>query len=276
MSQVWLITGCSSGFGRTLAEAALAAGHSVALTARRPDQLAELAANYPDTAAAFSLDVTDVASVDAAIAGAVERFGRLDVLVNNAGYGLLAALEETTDEQLRRNLETNLVGPLRVMRAALPVFRKQGGGRILNLSAAAAITNYAGFGVYGAAKAALEAASEAVAAEAGPFGVKVTCVVPGPFRTDFIRRSLDRGASMPEYAGTVGRFAAMLGKIDGKQVGDPAKAAQAMLAVAAAPNPPARLVLGKYAHDKQERKLAAVRAELDAWAAVGKPTDFTS
>ncbi len=276
MSQVWLITGCSSGFGRTLAEAALAAGHSVALTARQPDQLAELVAKHPETAAAFPLDVTDLTSVDAAIAGAVERFGRLDVLVNNAGYGLLAALEETTDEQLRRNLETNLVGPLRLMRAVLPIFRKQGGGRILNMSAAAAITNYAGFGVYGAGKAALEAASEAVAAEAGPFGVKVTCVVPGPFRTDFIARSLDRATAMPEYAGTVGRFGTMLGRIDGKQAGDPAKAAAAMLAVAAAPNPPARLVLGKYAYDKFDKKLAAVRADLDAWAAVGKPTDFTS
>jgi NAD(P)-dependent dehydrogenase (short-subunit alcohol dehydrogenase family) len=274
MSQVWLITGCSSGFGRTLAEAALAAGHSVALTARKPDQLAELAAKYPDTAAAFPLDVTDAASVSAAISGAVERFGRLDVLVNNAGYGLLAALEETTDEQLRRNLETNLVGPLRVMRAALPVFRKQGGGRILNLSAVAGFSNELGFSVYGGAKAALEAASDAVAGEAGPFGVRVTCVVPGPFRTDFIGRSLDRGQSMPEYAGTVGKFAGFLGKIDGKQPGDPAKAAAAILKVAADPNPPARLVLGKYAHDKYEKKLAAMRAELDAWVAVGKPTDF--
>jgi NAD(P)-dependent dehydrogenase (short-subunit alcohol dehydrogenase family) len=142
------------------------------------------------------------------------------------------------------------------------------------MSAAAAVSNYAGFGVYGGAKAALESVSEAVAAEAGPFGVKVTCVVPGPFRTDFIARSLDRGPADSAYAGTVGKFGTLLGKIDGKQTGDPAKAAAVILKVAADPNPPARLLLGKYAHDKCEKKLAAQKAELDAWAAVGKPTDF--
>jgi NAD(P)-dependent dehydrogenase (short-subunit alcohol dehydrogenase family) len=272
---VWLITGSSTGFGRTIAEQALKQGHWVVLTARKPEALADLVALYPDTAKAVALDVTEPAQARAAIAEAVKTFGRIDVLVNNAGYGLLGALEELTDDQIRRNLETNLIGPLNVMRAAIPQFREQKSGHIINITAIAAFHNEVGFSVYGGAKAALEAASESVKGELAPFGVKVTLVVPGPFRTDFIGRSLERVAEpMPEYLGTVGTFGATLNRINGRQPGDPVKAAEAILEITRAEKPPFRLVLGNYATTKFHKKLKALGEELEQWEAVGKPTDF--
>jgi NAD(P)-dependent dehydrogenase (short-subunit alcohol dehydrogenase family) len=275
-SLVWLITGCSSGLGRALASAALARGDRVAATARQPAALAELAAAYPDTCRTFALDVTDPAQVNAAVADTLATFGRLDVLVNNAGYGLVGALEECSEAQIARNFEVNCFGALRVIRAALPQFRAQKGGHVICISAAAAIANYAGFSVYGAAKRALEGAAEALALEGRTFGLKVTLVQPGPFRTDFIARSLDRAATpLPDYEATSGKFARFLGTMDGKQPGDPARAAAAIIATVTADRPPLRLVLGPYATDKVRRTLTASQRELDAWAPVGGPTDFT-
>lgn len=277
--KTWFITGASSGFGRSLALALLQEGEQVALTARDEDKLADLVDDFPLQARAWTLDVTKPATIERALAEARAHFGRLDVVVSNAGYGLLGALEECSDEQIVRNIETNLLGPLRVMRAALPGFRAQGGGHFINLGAAASVSNYAGFAVYGGAKAGMELASEAVAAEGAGCGVKVTVVIPGPFRTDFISRSLDRAESsppVPEYTATVGRFASFLAKVDGRQPGDPAAAARAIMAVAAAEKPPFRLVLGHYAYQKYRKHLDKVRAELDAWESVGLETDFAS
>ena len=201
--RTWFITGASTGFGRALAAAVIAHGDQVAVTARDLSKVEDFVQDYPLQAKAYALDVTKPESIKAALAEAQRDFGKLDVVVNNAGYGLIGALEECSDEQMLRNIETNLTGPLRVMRAALPLFRAQRGGHFVNLGAAAAISNYAGFCVYGGAKAGLELASEAVAAEAGTFGVKVTVVIPGPFRTGFISRSLDRGAEpVAEYGAT--------------------------------------------------------------------------
>lgn len=273
--RVWLITGCSSGFGRALAERVLARGHRLLATARNPESLAALAAQYPESCRTFALDVTNPAQVKSTVAAAAATFGQLDVVVNNAGYGLIGALEECDDEQIWRNFNTNLFGALRVIRAALPILRAQKRGHIINLSAAAAISNYAGFSIYGGAKWALEGVSESLALELRTLGIKVTLVEPGPFRTDFIRRSLDRGAQpIADYEASSGKFAAFLEKMDGAQPGDPDQAAEAIIKITEADRPPLRLVLGKYATDKALRNLESRRREIEAWKEVGLPTDF--
>jgi NAD(P)-dependent dehydrogenase (short-subunit alcohol dehydrogenase family) len=265
--KTWFLTGCSSGLGRSLAVAALAAGHRVVATARDPSTLADLAG---DACRTLPLDVTDPASVRAAVAAA----GPFDVLVNNAGRGLLGAVEECDDAEVRANFETNLFGPLAVIREALPMFRAQRSGHVFNVSAAAAIANYPGMGAYGAAKAALEFLSESLRLELAPLGVRVTVVEPGPFRTDFVGRSLDRAArTLPDYDGTAGRFARLVGGMHGKQPGDPAKAARAILAAAEAEAPPMRLVLGKYANDKARRRAAERERERTDWEGVALPTE---
>lgn len=271
---VWLITGCSSGLGRALATRVLAHGHRVVATARQPASLAELAAMYPERCRRLALDVTSPGQVAAVVAQAAEAFGRLDVVVNNAGYGLVGALEELSEEQIHRNFEANFFGALRVIRAALPILRAQGRGHFVNISAAAAIANYAGFSVYGATKNALEAVSESLAAEVKPLGLRVTIVQPGPFRTDFIARSLEAAANtIPAYETTSGKFRRFLATMDGKQPGDPARAAEAIIAAVMAEQPPLRLVLGKYAIEKTRRTFATATRELDTWAGVGLATE---
>jgi len=270
-----LVTGVSSGFGRALVEQILAAGDRVIGTARKPETLADLVSRAPDQLQVLALDVADPVQVRAVVTEAAGIWGRLDVVVNNAGYGLVGALEEYTEAQIERNLATNLMGPLYVMRAVLPLFRAQKSGHFVNLSAAAAISNYAGFSVYGGAKAGLEMVSESVRAETAPLGIKVTLVEPGPFRTDFIGRSLERGAErLPDYDGTSGKFLGFLERINGRQPGDPDRAAAAIVKVVQEPNPPFRLVLGNYAIGKTRRMLAARGAELDTWEAAGMPMDF--
>ena len=274
-SRVWLITGCSSGFGRALVSALLSRGQRVIATARRPGSLAELAARYPETCRTLTLDVTDAAQVKAAVAEGAAVFGRIDVVVNNAGGGLIGAFEELGAEQIVRNFSVNFFGALEVIRAALPILRAQASGHIVNISAAAVISNYAGFSIYGATKWALEGVSESLAAELKPLGIKVTIVQPGPFRTGFIARSLERAANrIADYDRTSGKFQRLLESMDGKQPGDPAKAAEAIIAAVESDAPPLRLVLGKYANDKVRKKLADVERERAAWEHIGLPTDF--
>jgi NAD(P)-dependent dehydrogenase (short-subunit alcohol dehydrogenase family) len=276
-SRVWLITGCSSGLGAALAAAVLARGQRVVATARNVDALGELAAQFPDTCRALALDVTDAAQVKSVVAQAVAEFGRLDVVVNNAGYGLIGAFEELGAQQVARNFDTNFFGALEVIRAALPALRAQGSGHIVNISAAAVISNYAGFSIYGATKWALEGVSESLAAELKPLGIKVTIVQPGPFRTDFIARSLERADNhIADYDRTSGKFARFLDTMSGKQPGDPAKAAEAIIAALESETPPLRLILGKYANDKTRKKLADAERERAAWEPVGAPTDFSA
>ena len=269
-----LITGASTGFGRALATEALNRGHQVALAVRNPENVAELVAKFPGRAHPIRFELTKPADAERAVRETVEQFGSLDVLVNNAGYGLLAALEESTDEQLARNLETNFTGPFRLIRAALPVMRGQKSGHIITLSAIAAYANHPGFAVYGGAKAALDAACDAAAQETAALGIKFTQVIPGPFRTDFIGRSLDHATRLPDYEGTVGKFGGFLSKMEGKQPGDPAKAAAAILDLMDAEKPPFRFVLGNYGTTTFARKLASMEAELNAWKEKGLPTDF--
>jgi len=273
--KTWLITGCSSGFGRDLAEKVLARGDRLVATARDPDQLREFKEHHPDACWILPLDLSDNTSLAPALQNILQLIPRIDVLVNNAGYGLLGSLENCSDEQIRRNFEVNFFGSLSLIRAILPLMRQQKYGHIINMSAAAAIGNYAGFSVYGATKFALEGLSEGLAAELKPLGIKVTLVQPGPFRTAFIARSLDRAPDcFPEYQATVGKFGSFLEKMDGQQPGDPAKAADAILKVVDSENPPLRLVLGKYATDKVERTCKARLRELETWKEIGLPTDF--
>jgi NAD(P)-dependent dehydrogenase (short-subunit alcohol dehydrogenase family) len=272
--KVWLITGCSSGLGRALAEHVLERGGRVAATARDAGALAGLAALWPETCLTLNLDVTDPEQVRAAVAECVRVFGRLDVLINNAGYGLVGAVEEVSEAQIRRNFEVNFFGALAVVRAALPYFREAKSGHIVNISAAAAISNYPGFGIYGAAKCALEGLSESLAAEGRAFGVKVTVVQPGPFRTDFISRSLEHAeTALPAYEGSAGKFGKFIAGMDGKQPGDPVLAARAICEAVDAERPPLRLVLGKYACEKVRRGLGQRESELKTWEAVGLSAD---
>ena len=275
-SPVWLITGCSSGLGRALAARVLARGHRLIATARQPETLDELVAADPSRCRALALDVADASQVAPVVAQAAAIFGRLDVVVNNAGYGLVGAVEEYDEAQITRNFETNFFGALRVIRAALPILRAQRRGHFVNISAAAVIANYAGFSIYGATKWALEGLSESLAAEVRPLGLKVTIVQPGPFRTEFISRSLERAsAAIPDYEASSGKFRRFLETMNGRQPGDPAKAADAIIAAVESDNPPLRLVLGKYAIDKTRRKLGSAARELDAGSAAGAATDFT-
>jgi NAD(P)-dependent dehydrogenase (short-subunit alcohol dehydrogenase family) len=269
-----LITGASTGFGRSLATEALNRGHQVALAVRTPESVADLVAAHPGKAHAIRFDLTKPADAERAVQETVEQFGSLDVLINNAGYGLLAALEETTDDQLTRNLETNFTGPFRLIRAALPVMRAQKSGRVISLSAIAAYANHPGFAVYAGAKAALDAACDAAAQETAAFGIKFTQVIPGPYRTDFIGRSLDHAERLAEYAATVGKFGAYLTKVNGKQPGDPVAASRLILDLITEEKPPFRLVIGHYATSMMTKKLASSSAELEAWKERGLATDF--
>jgi len=251
--------------GRALAEKVLETGATVAATARTLTALDDLKAQYPDKCLPLQLDVTDRTQCMDVVQALVAETKRLDVLVNNAGYGLIGSLEESTDEQIERNFATLVFGAVRLIRAALPTFRAQRSGRIINISAAAAIANYAGFSIYGGAKYALEGVSEALAAEVKPLGIRVSLVQLGPFRTEFISRSMEKTAStIGDYAGTVGKFAAFLQTMEGQQPGDPAKAASAILRLSEMENPPLRLSLGKYAVEKVERVLKARQREWEA------------
>jgi NAD(P)-dependent dehydrogenase (short-subunit alcohol dehydrogenase family) len=273
-NRVWLITGCSSGLGRALAEAVLERGDRVLATARRVERLGELVLRWPGQCEVAALDLQDAAQIGAVAEVLRAKFGRLDVLVNNAGVGLVGSLEAVSGEQVERNFAVNCLGPLQLTRAVLPLFRAQKSGQVVNVSAAAAISNYAGFGVYGAAKAALEGWSEALALEGRAFGLRVTLVQPGPFRTEFIGRSMERvAAELPEYAGSAGKFASFLTAMDGKQAGDPALAARAILAVVDSERPPLRLILGKYAVEKSRRGWVQREAELKQWEAVSLSAD---
>jgi NAD(P)-dependent dehydrogenase (short-subunit alcohol dehydrogenase family) len=274
-SRTWFITGCSSGFGRSIAEAALLAGDHVIATARRQEDLEMLEHVGAGRCQGLALNITDADQVRSVLNTAVQMTSKIDVCVNNAGYGLIGAIEECSDEQIRRNFETNFFGTLNVIRAVLPIMRAQKSGHIINMSAAAAISNYPGFGVYGAAKAAVESLSESLRAEVQPHGIKVTLVQPGPFRTAFISKGLDHGEQMPEYAGTAGKFAAFLNHVDGKQPGDPERAAELIVQMVHDQLAPQRLPLGKYAVKKIRDTANQRLREVDDWADRASNTDLS-
>lgn len=270
--KTWFITGCSSGFGRCIAEAALAHGQRVVATARDVRSIADLEGPL---CLLLSLDVTDSASISETIRAAHSAMGGLDVIVNNSGYGLIGAVEECSDVQIRRNMETNYFGPLNVIRAVLPYLRKQRSGHIVNISAAAALSNYAGFGIYGGAKAALELMSESLCAELKPLGIKVTLVQPGPYRTNFITRGLEKADRViDDYAATSGKFASFLTSMNGRQPGDPSKAAELIVQTVLGGEAPLRLPLGAYMIKKMRDKAAGLSREVDKWGEAAVGTDF--
>ena len=263
--KTWLITGCSSGLGAALADAALIRGDRVMLTARKPETLSVVVERFPETARSIALDVTDTASIERAIAATDEAFGSLDVFVNNAGFGVIGAVEEVSPDEYRRMFETNVFGLIEATRAALPAVRRSR-GTIVNLSSGSGIATRAGFGVYSATKFAVEAISEALAQEAKPFGVRVLIVEPGQFRTEFLGRSMTiADARMPFYDDTAAGMRDMSASMSGRQAGDPAKAARVIIEAVDDPEAPLRLPLGPDAHRNIEAKLASVAGDLDAW-----------
>lgn len=273
--KVWLITGSSTGFGRSLTEAVLKKGDSVIATARKPEQLDDLVTKYTDTAKAVRLDVTNHQEVHNAVDAAIDAFGRIDVLVNNAGYGTVGAIEEVGDEAIRRQFDTNVFGALEMMRTVLPIMRQQHSGHILNVSSVGGFASFGATGIYCATKFALEALSEALAKEVATLGIKVTIIEPGAFRTDFNGRSLSAPEQLIEdYAPISSTFLKWLEDMDGKQPGDPDKAAAAMIQVVESDNPPLRLALGADAVAAIEEKLKSVKVELDAWKEVSVNTAF--
>src|SRR6202023_172444 len=252
-SKVWLITGSSRGLGRAFAQAALEAGHRVVATARNPLQLSDLVSNYGDRVRALALDVTNEAQAGQAIDTAIETFGGLDVLVNNAGYGNVCPVEETSLADFRAQIETNLFGVIIMTKAALPYFRERRAGRIIQITSIAGRIGPIGRAPYGAAKWGVEGFTESLAKEGAPLGIKVTIVEPGGFRTDCAGSSTVLRAGRPEYDSTVGATARFQESYNGKQPGDPARAAAAILTLASMEEPPLRIVLGSDAHAAAEK-----------------------
>ncbi|OZE79212.1 short-chain dehydrogenase/reductase [Rhodococcus sp. 15-649-1-2] len=273
----WLITGCSTGLGRHLAETALARGHQVVVTARDVSKVADIAARYPDTSLAIALDVTADTQVSAAVDVATDRFGAVDVLVNNAGYGYRSAVEEGEDGPVRRLFDTHVFGTVRTIKAVLPGMRARRSGTIVNISSIGARLSPAGSGYYAAVKAAIEALTLSLRREVAPLGIRALTVEPGAFRTDFAGRSLTQSASpIAEYAATAGARRIENDTAHGNQPGDPVKAAQAVVDAVESEDPPFLLLLGNDAVDGFTGALDALRADAESWESVSRSTDFDS
>ncbi|MBC1242048.1 oxidoreductase [Nostoc sp. 2RC] len=279
-TKVWLITGTSKGLGRALAETVLEQGDTVVLTARNPELIQDLAASFPENTLAVQLDVTKPEEIQAAIKQAIAKFGRIDVLVNNAGYGILGAIEEVSNAEVRRQFETNFFGVLEVLRTVLPYMRQQGSGHIVNISSVGGFVGYAGTGIYNGTKFALEGISEALAQEVTPLGIKIIIVEPGAFRTEFVTRSLVIADSeIKDYEIAIGEMRQgardiLDNQLEFQEPGNPKKAALAIIKAVNSENPPLRLALGEDAIYAINAKLESVKTELDAWKEVSFDTAF--
>ncbi|MGR6916733.1 oxidoreductase [[Actinomadura] parvosata] len=275
MAKTWLITGASRGLGRRLAEAVLDAGDHVVATARDPKQLDDLVARHGDRVRAVALDVTDATAAVRAVEAATGAFGSLDVVVNNAGYGNSAAIEEMPEDDFRAQIETNLFGVVNVTRAALPVLRAQRSGVFVQVSSIGGrVGGTPGMGAYQTAKFGVEGFSEVLASEVAPFGVKVIIVEPGAFRTDWQGSSMEMHPVGPDYEQTVGAIHRFRRESDGTQPGDPARAARAIIDVVRDENPPRRLLLGSDAVASAQKAGELRAAETEKWADVSRSTDF--
>jgi len=273
--RVWFITGASRGLGALVAAEALASGDAVVATARDPSSVtARLGKN--DRLLPLKLDVTNEAEAHAAAEAAVKKFGRIDILLNNAGYGLLGAVEEANAEEVQKLFATNVFGALAVTRAVLPHMRRQHSGHVINISSIGGYRAYPGWGVYGATKFAIEGITEALAGEVAPLGIHATVVEPGFFRTDFLDdNSLVRtGKQLADYDASVGQTRSAAGDLNHQQLGDPAKFAKAMMVLANAANPPVRLPLGSDTVKRIEAKNAEVVAEMTEWKELALSTDW--
>jgi NAD(P)-dependent dehydrogenase (short-subunit alcohol dehydrogenase family) len=272
-NKVWFITGTSSGFGRALAEEVLAKGERVVATARKPEVLRDLTQKYPDTARAVKLDVTNLEEVKSAISEAINEFGRIDVLVNNAGYALVGAIEETSDEQIRQQFDTNLFGVLNVTREALPILREQKSGHIVNIGSNVGFAAMPSLGIYSATKFALEGVSEALAAEVAAHGIKTMLVEPGPFRTDFGARGVFAENPLPQAYPSPAQLAESFQKFK-NIAGDPVKAVRVIIEAVESDDPPFRLPLGAIAFESIEAKLEQVKREISVWRTRASETNF--
>ncbi|MDQ0079801.1 NAD(P)-dependent dehydrogenase (short-subunit alcohol dehydrogenase family) [Variovorax boronicumulans] len=272
--KTWFITGAASGFGHAFAEHALAQGHNVVATARDAGRLADLVALAPDRVLATPLDVDVAGAAEAAVQAAVARFGRIDVLINNAGYGVVGALEETPDAELRALMNTNFFGAMAVTRAALPVLRAQKSGAIVNISSLGGQLSFSGFSAYSASKFALEGASEALAQEVAPFGIKVLIVEPGQFRTQLAGSGMRHMPVIEAYQPVVGATREFAHTMHNTQAGDPRKAAVAIEKALDAEHTPLRLQLGDDSVDAVRAHAQALLKDMEAWEAVSRSTNF--
>jgi len=274
--RAWLITGCSTGIGREIARAVLASGQRAAVTARRPEAVADLAAQYPGRALALALDVTDRDQVLAAVADTENTFGRIDVLVNNAGYGYMAALEEGEDAAVRELFDTNFFGAVDLIKAVLPGMRERGRGYIINMSSMTGLVTNPPNIYYSCTKYALEALTEGLAKEVEPFGIRATAIEPGAFRTDWATRSMqESGAPIEAYAETVGARKELIKLAGSLLPGDPRRIADAVLMLADHDDPPLHLLLGEDVLGAFREKLAAWQALLDEWEPVTRDVNFS-
>jgi NAD(P)-dependent dehydrogenase (short-subunit alcohol dehydrogenase family) len=275
-SKVWFITGASSGFGRAFAEHALERGYNVVVGARRTNKLQEIANVSPERILAVPLDVNNPEQVSHAARATLERFGRLDVLINNAGYGIVGAIEETSEEELRAQMETNFFGAIAVTRAFLPLLRKQKSGAIVNISSLGGQLSFAGFGAYSASKFALEGASEALAQEMKPFGIKVLIVEPGAFRTDLAGAAMKHMPEMGAYEATVGGTREFAHSMNGTQAGDPRKAANAIEQALESAETPLRLQLGDDAVKSIRTHAEKLLTDMAQWERVSVDTTLSA
>jgi NAD(P)-dependent dehydrogenase (short-subunit alcohol dehydrogenase family) len=275
MQKVWLITGCSTGFGRSLANEVLASGGKVAVTSRNPKDVEDIVTAYPETAFALKLDVLNKEEIKTAVEEAVAHFGQIDVLVNNAGIGYFAAVEESEEEEVRRMFDINVFGLADVTNAVLPYMRKRRAGHILNIASIGGLRSFPGVGFYNATKYAVDGLSEALSKEVAPLGIKVTIIAPSGFRTDWAGRSAkDTVVEIDDYAETARKNIESIRGVSGNQAGDPVRAAKAMIQVTEVEHPPLRLLLGVAALKGARMKLEELKKDFDAWAAVSEGADF--
>jgi NAD(P)-dependent dehydrogenase (short-subunit alcohol dehydrogenase family) len=273
--KVWFITGCSTGFGRELAKLVLDRGYRAVVTARDPAKVEDIASGRIDRALVLELDVTDPIEVDAAVMSALTHFGRIDVLVNNAGVGYFGAVEESDDEEVRRMFEINFFGLSSMTRAVLPAMRRQRSGHIVNISSIGGLKSFPTLAYYHATKYAVEGFSESLALEVAPLGIKVTIVEPSGFRTDWAGRSAAESKDhIADYAPTAGKNRDDIRGYSGKQPGDPVRAAAAIIAAVESSNPPLRLLLGKAALKNARIKLDSLKHDFDAWEKTTVEADF--
>lgn len=272
---VWFITGCSTGFGRQLAKHTLSLGYPTVVTARNVKQVEDIVAGHEDLALVLTLDVTVQEQIDAAVAAAEKKFGRIDVLVNNAGVGYFGSFEESNIDEVRQMFEINIWGLTNMTRAVLPLMRKQRSGSIVNISSMGGLTAFPAVSFYNATKFGVEGLSEALALEVAPLGIKVLIVEPGPFRTDWAGRSANEvPATIADYDETAGARVRTIRGYSGKQPGDPERAAAIIVETVASENPPLRLLLGKSAVSITRNKIDALKKNVEDWAVISESADF--
>ncbi len=277
MTKVWFITGCSTGFGRELAKEVLAKGYRAVVTARDVNAVSDIVKEHPEKALALSLDVTVPVQIETAVQMAIEKFGQIDVLVNNAGIGYFGAIEESEDEEVRRMFEINVFGLAKMTQAVLPQMRKQRSGHILNIASIGGLRSFPAVGFYNATKYAVDGLSEALYKEVAPLGIKVTVICPSGFRTDWAGRSAkNTNIRIDDYAGTAWKNMGDIRGYSGNQPGDPVKAAKAMIMVTELENPPLRLLLGAAALKGARLKLEELRNDFETWADVSVGADYNS